>query len=216
VSSATPCYFSGLDLAQARDHAALAVLERSAVPDPARHGATLPSFAVRHLRRFPLGTGYPQLIESLAATFARPPLAGSALAVDRTGVGRPVVEMLRQAGIRAAIRPVTITAGHQATPARGGGSNVPKRELISTLQVLIQSRRLKIAGALPEAPRLVRELERFRVKVTASANETFEAEREGDHDDLVMAIALAAWAGQRPQAGALGAGPSGRLSGQLG
>lgn len=40
------------------------------------------------------------------------------------------------------------------------------------------------------------ELEAFRVKVTASANETFGAWRERDHDDLVLATALAAWAGE--------------------
>lgn len=43
---------------------------------------------------------------------------------------------------------------------------------------------------------LVAELEAFRVKVTASANETFGAWRERDHDDLVLATALAAWAGE--------------------
>jgi hypothetical protein len=33
----------------------------------------------------------------------------------------------------------------------------------------------------------------FRIKVTASANETFEAWRERDHDDLVLAAAIAVW-----------------------
>jgi hypothetical protein len=43
----------------------------------------------------------------------------------------------------------------------------------------------------------VKELESFRVKITASAHETFEAWRERDHDDLVLAVALAAWVGQQ-------------------
>jgi hypothetical protein len=43
----------------------------------------------------------------------------------------------------------------------------------------------------------VQELLAFRVKVTASANETFEAWRERDHDDLVLAVATAAWVGER-------------------
>src|SRR5262249_39124719 len=124
-----------------------------------------------------------ELVAYLSRAFAGPPLAGSALAVDRTGVGRPVVEMLRQARIGASIRPITITAGHRAAPS-AGGSNVPKRELVSTLQVLLQSRRLQAARALPEATLLAREPEGFKVKVTASASEAFEAWREGDHDDL--------------------------------
>jgi hypothetical protein len=74
--------------------------------------------------------------------------------------------------------------------------HVPKKELVSTLQVLMQAGRLTIAN-LPERETLVQELLAFRVKVTVSANETFEAWRERDHDDLVLAVALAAWAGEK-------------------
>jgi len=113
VSKASPFYISGLDLAQAQDHAALAVLERTSIPDPAREGKTLRLYAVRHLKRYPLGLSYPRLVASLVETFARPLLSESTLVVDQTGAGRPVVELLRQQKISAAIRPVTITAGHQ-------------------------------------------------------------------------------------------------------
>jgi hypothetical protein len=41
------------------------------------------------------------------------------------------------------------------------------------------------------------------VKVTDSGKETFEAWREGDHDDLVMAVALAARAGERVHTGSM-------------
>ena len=74
---------------------------------------------------------------------------------------------------------------------------MPKKELVASLQVLLQTRRLKVAKTLPEAATLVRELETFRVKVTEAANETFGAWREGQHDDLVLAVALAAWMGER-------------------
>jgi hypothetical protein len=74
---------------------------------------------------------------------------------------------------------------------------VPKKELVASLQVLLQTRRLKVAKTLPEAATLVRELETFRVKVTEAANETFGAWREGQHDDLVLAVALAAWVGEQ-------------------
>jgi hypothetical protein len=48
------------------------------------------------------------------------------------------------------------------------------------------------------APVLAEELGLFRVKVTAAANETFEAWWERDHDDLVLALALALYAGSFP------------------
>ena len=40
------------------------------------------------------------------------------------------------------------------------------------------------------------------MKITAAANETFEARHEGRHDDLVLAVALAVWAGERFLGGA--------------
>jgi hypothetical protein len=64
------------------------------------------------------------------------------------------------------------------------------------LQVLLGNRRLHVAPTLPEAKVLLRELGTFTVKVTDSLNETFESWRERDHDDLVLAVALACWAAE--------------------
>ena len=36
----------------------------------------------------------------------------------------------------------------------------------------------------------------FQVKITAAANATFGAWREGSHDDLVLAVAMACWYGE--------------------
>jgi hypothetical protein len=58
---------------------------------------------------------------------------------------------------------------------------------------LIASSRLKVADGLPEAGVLLRELADFRVSITAQANETFGAGSHGEHDDLVVAVALAVW-----------------------
>jgi hypothetical protein len=37
----------------------------------------------------------------------------------------------------------------------------------------------------------------FRVKASLSPSETRESWREGPHDDLVLAVAIAAWQGER-------------------
>jgi hypothetical protein len=212
-------YIVGLDLGQASDFTALAILERRRPHDgldasvetfhvrrnwygldtvAVRSGApkTEKTHAVRHLERFPLGTPYPTICECLVELFARPPLVNATLVVDQTGVGRAVLELIVRARPRATIRPITITAGHTIVPD-GAGWHVPKKELVSTLQVLLQSRRLQVARQLPMASVLIKELEAFRVKITASANETFESWRERDHDDLVLAVAMAAWVGER-------------------
>jgi hypothetical protein len=191
-------FFTGLDLGQTQDYSAFAVLEKSWQRDslssePRSH------YAVRHLERFPLGTPYTQVCARLARLFQSPPLIGSKLSIDQTGVGRPVVDMLRRSEIEAQIRPITITGGHKATFAHQDGWLVPKKELVSTLQVLLQSRRIKVAPSLPEARTLTEELMNFRVKITLACNETFGAWREGAHDDLVLAVAIAVWEGERFQ-----------------
>jgi hypothetical protein len=93
--------------------------------------------------------------------------------------------------------PITITGGQDVTTNEDGQLRVPKKDLIGVLQALLHTRRLRVASALPDAPVLVRELETYRVKVTESANKTFGAWRDGQHDDLVLAVALAAWVGER-------------------
>jgi hypothetical protein len=187
----TPDYFVGLDLGQTSDFTALAVLER-----PASETSTdQPEYALRHLRRFPLGTAYTDLVPAVAALRGREPLREAPLVVDQTGVGHAVVDMLRQTA--GWVVPVTITGGHTVTRAEDGSFHVPKKELVTALQVVLQGRRLQIARCLPDAAALVGELQQFQVRITAAANEAFGVWRQGQHDDLVLAVALACWWAER-------------------
>jgi hypothetical protein len=187
-------YFVGLDLGQAHDPSALAVLERNTFP---RLGApTL--YGARHLRRWHLGTPYTEIVEDVARLLGMPLLAGAKLVVDGTGVGRPVVDLLRRVPeLAGRIVSVVITAGHAFSWGADGSYHVPKKDLVGVLQALMQTGRLKVARALPEAEVLTRELAAFRAKVTLAGNETLEAWRERDHDDLVLALAVALWYAER-------------------
>jgi hypothetical protein len=69
---------------------------------------------------------------------------------------------------------------------------------VSVVQVALQNRTLKIANELAEAETLARELQNFTVKITDSANDVYGAWREGTHDDLVLAVALALWTANKP------------------
>ncbi len=183
-------FFLGLDLGQTQDFTALAVLECQPTTPTEQ-----PGYALRHLRRFPLGTAYTEIVPAVARLAGAQPLSGSPLVVDQTGVGRAVVDMLLQAA--GWVVPVTITAGHAVTHTEDGSWHVPKKELVTCLQVVMQARRLQIARALPDAALLVRELQNFQVRITAAANETFGTWRDGQHDDLVLAVALACWWAER-------------------
>ena len=179
-----PSYYIGLDLGQTHDYTALAVLSCAAGDD---------SLSLPHLQRFPLNQPYPDMIASITKLVSAPPLARAPLVVDQTGVGRPVVDLLRQGVGAHRIIPVTITSGKVATVEPDGSRHVPKKDLVTCLLSLLEDRRLKVARSLPEVRTLVDELLNFKVEITPSAHETFGAWRHGQHDDLVLAVALACW-----------------------
>jgi hypothetical protein len=69
-------------------------------------------YRVRQLERLPLGIGYTDVVEKVRSLMQNKLLAGrSSLVVDSSGVGVPVVEMLRKC-MGCNIEPVTITAGN--------------------------------------------------------------------------------------------------------
>ena len=190
-------YYVGLDLGQASDYTALCVVAVSRA-----WGGTERRYAVQHLERPTLGTPYPAIVArtvQLCADRRLHAVRRPTLAVDQTGVGRPVVDMLRAAAPAAELLACTITGGQAVTQAGWGEVHVPKRDLASVLAVLLQSKRLTVARALPEAATLVKELLGFKVKISTAGHDTYEAWREGVHDDLVLAVALACWASERPR-----------------
>jgi Terminase RNaseH-like domain len=199
----------GLDLGQSRDYSALVICERLDVFS----GLTKYAMArdleaerghvevadpderldVRHIERFTLGTPYPAIVDSVGQLLARPQMRAAVPVIDATGVGRAVVDLFKEAyrhGKLGTCRPVPITfTGGQEQH----GANVPKRDLVARLQALLQTGRLKIADGLPLADVLTKELLAFRAKISQKGHDTYEALRESDHDDLVMALALACW-----------------------
>ncbi len=165
----------GADLGQAQDPTALAVAE---VHKPEIH--------VRHLERLPLGTPYPKVVERIADLVDK--LPGAALVVDATGVGRAVLDQMRESGLEPI--PVTITAG-RFTSFDGDHWRVPKQALLRPLVAATEGGWLKVAKDLPEAEALQVELQAFQRRITEQGNNTFEG--VGEHDDLVIAVALACW-----------------------
>jgi hypothetical protein len=187
----------GLDVGPAQEFTAIAVLEKTRRFHSAYPDRDVSHYAVRHLQRFPPGTAYGEIAAVLAKQSCATPLSSSSLAVDITGVGRPVLDLLRKSDIRATIQPVTVSGGHEASRDNLGGWLVPRKELVSAMQVLLQERRLKVAQSLPEAATLTQELRNFKAKPSTAPLDSFLAWRENPHDDLVLDMAIAAWIGAR-------------------
>jgi hypothetical protein len=97
--------------------------------------------------------------------------------------------------VSAGLRPVGIQIhGGDRVTYDGRTFRVPKRDLVSVVQVLLQNARLSIAAGLSEAATLTQELQNFRVKIDpATAHDSYSAWRDNQHDDLVLSVALAAW-----------------------
>jgi hypothetical protein len=62
----------------------------------------------------------------------------------------------------------------------------------------LSSERLVIAKTLPHAATLKQELRDFRVRVSKSANEIYEA-REGAHDDLLLSLCVGLFVAEHPR-----------------
>ena len=196
VEKSKPIYVLGLDLGQTHDYSALVLDEIS------RAGEPVSGHDVRYIKRWPLKTTYHQIVREVSEMTYRAPLSSTdTLVVDMTGVGRGVVDQFRTTALGVQLVPLTITAGHQITQVDDEW-HVPKKELIGIVTVLLQSGRMKIAPALPEAATLLKELGTFQMKISLAANDIYGAWREGQNDDTVLATAMACWYGERCSSGA--------------
>ena len=135
------CYFIGLNLAQASEYTALAVLERPVVRPRDQGQQRRPPYSLRHLKRFPVGTHYSVVAAAVRELLNTPPLSNCVLVVDQTGVGSSVMKLFEDDWMRRIICtffPVTITAGQEAVVGPSGDLQIPKKELVGVLQVLLQ------------------------------------------------------------------------------
>ena len=197
-------FIVGVDLGQSRDSTAIAIIERAepAAPEARRVDGILiqqgeplqPVYSLRHLERPALGTPYTLIVERVIALLDMPPLDrfSAPLVLDKTGVGAAICDLFTQAGVRP--RALTITGGDRPNVADPYDLRVPKRDLASTLVMLFQTGRLRLARGLPLVQALVDELAAFQMKINPiTGNDSYEAWRESDHDDLVLAVAMSCW-----------------------
>ncbi len=187
----------GIDLGQAQDFTAICIVEKHQEYGkwPNQHARIgEPFYLVRFLERPPLGTSYPAIIERTRQIYKG--LEGrKELVLDATGCGRPVFDSFKQARLNPV--GISIHGGNTVTKEKSI-YNVPKRDLAGGLQVLYQNERIKVSSQLTEAQTLNDELLNFKAKINVNTgHDSYEAWREGVHDDLVLAVACACWYGEK-------------------
>jgi hypothetical protein len=197
----TQRYFLGLDLGKRVDRSALAVLELQWEGNGFDHAWHIP---VRHpivrlirADRFPLGLPYshlPGILSSVLHKLERMPvLPGNSnqefrkdLTVDAANAGSFLLEILAQQRLPARLVPVSISGGERENQIHGGVWSVPRPILFSNLRILFETGNLRIAHDLPGYRTLIEEL------LTAKASGP-----QREHDDVAIAVALAAWRAAR-------------------
>lgn len=229
--------FGGLDLGELKDFHAFACLQRTEVrpiptgprtvgsaamgkiiiyderkPPTERELAVMfqVHYELKALHRWEQRTTYTEVVERMARIYNTPPFKGSTLAIDATGVGRPVWHDMLAAkfnrhwdGPQARLVPIKITGG------LGGGKvvcdqdtgewNVPKKDLVAALMKLMGGDKIKMNPDAPTVRLLKNELEMFKSKKTARS-EKLESWRESEHDDIVLALCLACWSAEQARA----------------
>jgi hypothetical protein len=197
----------GVDLGQAADFTAVAILchqhgiidarnsfERKHFPLDFDKAQKAERCDVRHLQRLPLGTSYPRIVEHVRELLSRPPLQESAprLVIDETGVGKAVGDIFEREGmkpLRLCITGATVAETVWQSETR---VHVSKQGLISVVDAGLHVGTLRFAAQLAEAETMKNELLDFRRQLTAQGRSIFGA-RANKHDDLVLAVAIAAW-----------------------
>lgn len=185
-----PTHLLSIDLAQLQDFTAFAVLRgvdaESSDEDAGR------SYQVHHLRRLERGMSYVDQVGRIRDVRGQLP-DGAEVVVDATGVGQAVVDMLEDLSPTE----IWIHGGEKVTQS-GQRYRVPKRELAGALQRVLSERRLEVHPSLEHAETLKEEMQNFKAKINPdTGHETYAADwREGDHDDLVLAVAMGVWCGE--------------------
>jgi hypothetical protein len=162
---------------------------------------------LRHLERYPLKMPYTTVADSVRDLLYGPLFTADEydpqhhriakpevqLIVDKTGVGVAVTDLLKER--RFNYVGVTITSLAQKVNCVSMNTyNVPKMDLVAALEVPFHKGTLKVAEGLELWSVLREELLNFRRKQnTRTAHTSYEHWRESDHDDLVLAAALACW-----------------------
>lgn len=133
------------------------------------------------------------------------------LIVDSTGVGEAVCDIFEEMGLSP--ERIIFTGGEKArvrTESKGFGGfaprrtiNVPKTELIDTLKLAVEQRRMRISPGIAFEKDIKDQFSHFIEMKTRTKKTTYGNDNPEVHDDIVISAAMAVWYFLR-QEGAMG------------
>ena len=196
-------YTMGIDLGQTRNYTAMVVMERvwkAATPQEFIASGTR-GYQGEHIytlvrtERLSLGTSYPRVVEWVRTVAKEYGDQLATIVIDATGVGSAVFDALQRADLgKARLVGVVITGnqasavGRGATVTRAGFYTVSRAELLTGLQMAVQSGWFQVdRPKCREWDALRRELSVLRL----------EGKSGKQQDDLAFGLALVVWWGVR-------------------
>ncbi len=204
----------GIDVGKLHDPTAVAVAELDHAASEAK-----PQFGIRRFERLALGTSYPDVAARLVnlvdnirtrdLPLMRQYLMGRdhflgphnlptaerrsiELRIDATGVGRPLLDLIADPLRAMDVRVIAVTFRSGETLARNGSEwSMGKGFLVARLQVLFQGDRVDIEENHPDRAVIVDETKNYEIHIGDSGKMQAGAFKQGKHDDMVTALALA-------------------------
>ena len=181
-------YIIGIDLGQSYDYTVLSILIAKFNMDGKLE------YDLVYLKRFALKKSYMAIIDEVIGIVDLYDLKGNyAMAIDYTGVGHPVFDFFVAKGLHPL--GITITGGTNVNRQTNNTVTVPKKDIVTYLQIVLQTRRLRIAHNLSLLDEMRKELLSFQFKIGSNAKGSFNAS-SGMHDDIVMSLGVAIWTGE--------------------
>ena len=148
-------------------------------------------FDVTWLERFPAGRAIPAVVARVCEVVSDNRLAKKCtVLLDITSTGLAPRRVFETRGLYPNPIDLTNTGAEEYTK---GTQRVPLRDVIGAAQVLLQTDRLKVAHALELAETLLSDLQAFDPKPVERNSNL----RGGRNADLVLALAVALWWGDK-------------------
>lgn len=195
----------GLDIAQARDKTAFAIIQDERVPGFDDDGRPILGKRKRQIvnaKQLP-AMAYDDLAQVVRNLMKDPALENRAyLVVDASGVGRAFCDILNTKGVQHTR--VTMTSGGNESEQKERGitfNNVGRNRLLQALNSAFHVGDLTIA-AFPERDILQQELESFEAMISESGNLKIDGGTRFGHADIAVSAALALWLSDHRSIGA--------------
>ena len=144
-------------------------------------------FNVTWIERFPAGRPIPEVVARVSELISNKLLAKKcSLLLDISSTGAAPLRVFESRGLH----PTLIDLTNAGTEEHSGGvTRVPLRDVIGAAQVVVHTRRLKVADKLEHATTLAGDVHSFDPKPVTRGLDL----RGGRNADLVFALAIALW-----------------------